>query len=216
MNSRRIFLGAFLVIISLFLVVPKPGMQMLNWGGEVLALILALLPVLLIVKGLLVLQRTMGQESHPHDSGDERTEAYDFETRTKFVSKGNWVSKGFDLWQATIEDDKLKPVKEKDICHYAKKFRSVAPKSVKIESNISEDMKSNISVVVGTGSTMKPVEIFDHDGCEDLEEFEISDSEVEIKPRLDFEKYSFVEIIINRRDKEDVILYNVTISSEKL
>lgn len=120
MNSKRLLLGFFLVALSFFLVYPKTGLPFLNWGQETLNLILALIPVLLIGKGLFEL-KGVADINISSFGGCKEVGIEDAETRTSFEAKNNWRSKGSDIWQAKVEDGAIKPEEGKETCHYGKK-----------------------------------------------------------------------------------------------
>lgn len=76
-------------------------------------------------------------------------------------------------------------------------------------------MESKISVVVGTDSEKEPVDRLDSDGCEDSEKFIISEGEGKLKPELSWQEYSFVKVLIDRRNGEDVRMENLVIECEE-
>lgn len=214
MNPKRVLIGLSMVIISLFLVFPKADLQMLNWGSDVLNVILALIPAILITKGLFKVTSVFKFEVPTFEGGAGGERIEDVETDTEFEAKGNWRGEGHDTWQSMVKNNELVVENGYDTCHYAKKFRSISIDSISINSNLTEDMESSISIEVGTNNTKEPVDRFNPGECQESEEFIVTGQEAEVKPDISWGNYSFVKILIDQNGGEEVRLKNIKVEGK--
>lgn len=206
MNYKRFFIGFLMLMFSVFLVYPKEYLLFLNWGNDVLNFIYAIVPIYVLTKGFFYLKGIFDDYSFEFNilSGMNEEDFDEFEEYDSLevfdTSEKGWHTRGIDIWQGSIKDGKLRIDNDQDICHYAKKFIDVEFDSIIIEANISDDGEGD--VVVATTNDSDLSDRYDGDKCQKKIRTQISDGTNEIDLDIDWEKYTFIKILLNRDSLE--------------
>ncbi|MFB6088851.1 MAG: hypothetical protein ABEK36_03685, partial [Candidatus Aenigmatarchaeota archaeon] len=223
MSKKRIIIGTGLILISILLVWPKPGMEFFNWKKSTLKVIFAVIPLILIGYGIVLSKdhksKLKKQEitDNPKKEGNEEING-DFDIKESWEASGNWENEGSDIWQGAIKDNKFTMKNGVNTSHFAKKFKYVNIERIEIDLEFPEKKSVEAFIELGTNNSREEIGKLDFERLEESKKIALENGRNEIEPNLNWKDLCFFKIVLHREDSKTKapIINNVSFKGSKM